>query len=163
MATTTEPRGKFSLQAELAKLTPEERLPVEGRLAVLREQLQKMPEYGPEIHDGSRLAWSFATDAEGALDVEDIAQEMASVHFLHCQTDYPQWVQERLRVAADILHEAYPTLYWDKLWKLVVRFGVPIVKYASALQLMDKGGEGPPPEEEDDAVMVCQEDQSAAA
>lgn len=160
---TTEPRGKFSLQAELAKLTPEERLPVEGRLAVLREQLQKMPEYGPDIHDGSRLAWSFATDAEGALDVEDIAHEMVSVHFLHCQTDYPQWVQERLRVAADILHEAYPTLYWDKLWKLVVRFGVPIVKYASALQLMDghQGEEPLPPEE--DAVMADQEGQGATA
>lgn len=134
-----EPRLKFSLQAEIAKLAPEEQGQVLDRLATLRDQLRQFPDYGDDIHDGSRMAWAFATDAEGTLDVEDIAHEMVSVHYLHCQTDYPQWVQERLRAAADVLHEAYPDLYWDKLWKLVVRFGVPIVKYASALQLM--GGE----------------------
>ena len=120
----------------MALLTSEERVIVEERLDVLRYHLHQIPEYGHDIHDGSRLAWVYANNDSGELDVEDIAHEMASVHYLHCHTDYPVHVQDRLRAAAAVLHEAYPELYWDKLWKLVVRFGIPIVKYSSALQLL---------------------------
>ena len=163
--TAKEPRAKFSLQAELARLAPEERPAVEERLTALRDQLRRIPEYGDEIHDGSRMAWAYATDAEGILDLEDIAHEMASVHYLHRYTDYPEWIQERLRAAANVLHEAYPDLYWDKLWRLVVRHGVPIVKYAAALQLMEKGASGPPTAEaccgteEDDNVVAMEEEE----
>jgi len=157
-----EPRAKFSLAAELAQLPPEDRGAAEERLVVLRDLLRQVPEYGPEIHDGSRMAWAYATDRQGVLDVQDIAHEMASVHYLHCYTEYPQWVQERLRAAADVLHEAYPNLYWDKLWKMVVRFGVPIVKYAAALQLPIEGGGGAEPPPPEDAVMA-EGDEFAAA
>ena len=126
--------AKFSLRVALASLTPEGRGLAEERLGVLSQELRAICETHDKIHDGSRMAWAYATDTGGELDVEDIAHEMASVHYLHCHTEYPQWVQDRLRLAANVIHEAYPSLYWDKLWRLVVRFGVPIVKYASAIE-----------------------------
>lgn len=125
---------RFSLQSQLETLSNEERDKANIRLECLQKQVSVMPWYGDTIHDGSRLAWMFATE-DNNLDVEDVAHEMASAHYLHQYTTYPEMVQTRLRAVADLLHDAYPQVPWNTLWKYVRRFGVPIVKYAASIQI----------------------------
>lgn len=133
MSDTKPHNRQFSLQSQLETLSKEQREKVSAKLECLSKQLSTMPWYGDTIHDGSRLAWIFATGDDN-LDVEDIAHEMASVHYLHQQSAYPEMVQTRLRLVADLLHGAYPRVPWNVLWKHVRRFGVPIVKYAASIQ-----------------------------
>ena len=127
-------RAPFSLKAELARLDSTQREVAEAKLETLRQQLLVTGWTGEQVHDGSRFAWLYATDVNDQLDVEDVAQELSTMHFIHNSTSYPHIIEDRLRAAANLLHENYPALPWDRLWKLVVRFGVPIVKYSAGLE-----------------------------
>merc|ERR1711934_72904 len=135
MASTYNNSRNFSLATQLNTLAPDKREIADLKLNNLLSHLKQMPWYGQDIHDGSRLAWLYATS--DGIDVEDVAHEMATVHFLHQQSSYPSWVQDRLKSCAEILHSEYPTVSWTVLWKLVVRYGVPVVKYASSIELMN--------------------------
>ena len=129
-------RAPFSLKAELARLDSTQREVAEAKLENLRQQLLATGWTGEQVHDGSRFAWLYATDVDDQLDVEDVAQELSTMHFIHNSTSYPHVIEDRLRAAANLLHENYPALPWDRLWKLVVRFGVPIVKYSAGLEVI---------------------------
>lgn len=143
MAAPKKRKEPFSLQKALDELDVDARAAATARLDDLLAQLKCICWPGDVIHDGSRLAYLYATAAE-PLDIEDVAHELSTVHFLHNNTNYNADVQERLRAAADILHASYPRLPWPKLWKLVVHFGVPVVKYSAALQVMDAPSSAPP-------------------
>ena len=122
---------KFSLSNELSKLDADNLEIANARLESLRAQLQMvMPEL-TEIHDGSKLAYLFATS--DILDIEDVAHEIATIHYLHKNTPYTDQTESRLRDAANLLHERYPSLPWKTLWKHVVTFGVPVIKYSASL------------------------------
>ena len=122
---------RFSLSNELAKLDTDDLQIANTRLKSLHTQLQMiMPEI-EEIHDGSKLAYLFATN--DGVDIEDVAHEIATVHYLHKNTPYTDQMETRLRDAANLLHERYPSLTWKMLWKHVVTFGVPVIKYSASL------------------------------
>lgn len=113
-----------------------------ARLDILRGKLQEMPWYSETFEEGqdiimesSKLAWIFCQNP--TLDEEDVAHEIATVHFLYKGSSYPLWVEKRLREAANLLHDAYPDLDWKTLWKLVARFAVPMVKYAAFIEVAE--------------------------
>jgi hypothetical protein len=118
----------FSLQENLSTLNTEECTRAQKRLLLLKNTLSKLPWYEDDVRDDSRLAWMFATNED--IDVDDVAHEMAAVHYMHQSSKYPTVVQERLREAAAILKESYPTVPWKIVWKYVSKFGVPVVKYS---------------------------------
>lgn len=136
--------NRFSLSESITSLSEDDKAKVDAKLDQLADSLQKIPFY-PEsidrdaphwykeyIHNGSRLAWLFAI-SEDELDADDIAHEMASAHHLHQYSAYSENIEGRLRDVANLLHDTYPQVSWGVLWKLVRRFAVPIVQYASAV------------------------------
>lgn len=139
-------KKKFSLKEELQKLNEPEQQQAQTRLSHLSHSLGKMPWYGEEVRDDSRLAWIYCTDSR--LDADEVAHEMSTVHFLYQNTKYPQVVQDRLRAAANFLHEQYPDISWTTLWRLVVRVGIPVIKHTTALAHIEGiDTETPPPED----------------
>jgi hypothetical protein len=118
----------FSLRHELSKLDPVERAVVSGRLQELQGKMRELPYNEGEIRDDSRLAWVFCTHP--GLDAEDVAHEILSTNYLYSSTPYPSVIQERLRAAANMLHESYPSVHWSDVWTMIIKYGVPVVKLA---------------------------------
>ena len=118
----------FSLQQEISKLDGVERSVVEARLSDLQKKLCDLPYNEGAIRDDSRMAWMFCT--QPGLEADDVAHEISSTNYLYSSTAYPVVIQERLRLAAKILHDSRPDIHWSDVWALVVKYGVPVVKLA---------------------------------
>lgn len=118
----------FSLQQQLYQLDPVERVVVEGRLQELQRKMCELPYHEGQIRDDSRLAWVFCT--QPGLNADEVVHEISSTNYLYSSTPYPDVIQERLRAAADMLHQTYPSVHWSDVWAMVIKYGVPVVKLA---------------------------------
>ena len=122
--------ARFSIQSKLSESDESAREHRMQRLLRLNGALGAMPWHTGGLRDDSQLAWLYATNDD--MDAECTAHEISSVHFLHQSTAYPEMCQERLRLAADAIHRAVPTANWRDIWRLVVKYGIPTIKYAAA-------------------------------
>lgn len=98
----------FSLKHEISQLPGPERHLVHKRLDLLLSELNRECAYGDEIHDGSRLAWSYASNPD--LDISMIAYRMNQIHQVYQESPYEKEVQGRLKQAADYLHKTLDPL-----------------------------------------------------
>ena len=119
----------FSVRSKLASTPCGDAEAIRERLLALSGVLATMPYPLDGYRDDSRLAWLYAVEKD--MDVLDVAQELAAVHYLHQETEYPAECQQRLRAAADLIHAEMPQLQWNDLWKDMISYGVPVIKYAT--------------------------------
>jgi len=122
-------RGRFSLEAKLGALAEGRRANAERRLAPLRERLAS---FDPpiEVRDDSKLAWGYATQTGDArtMDMQTVADEMATTQFLYAQTCYNALMQDDMKRVAEYHKAANPDVGWTKLWKVVTEHFVPVCK-----------------------------------
>lgn len=122
--------GGFSIKAELQKMSNSERVVAQNRLTELEIELSTT---GHELRDDSQMAYKFAT-AQLDVTAHEAAGEMAAAQFIHSHTCYGERCQNELRVYANAMHAAFPHIPWSKIWEIVRRYMVPVIKLDALLE-----------------------------
>ena len=109
---------------------------VRSRLALLSERISKTRYTSLTTYrDDSKLAMMFGMHEE--LDVDQVTDELVMVHELHQNSKYASLCQTQLRQVAEVLHARWPNVPWGVLWKLIIKYGILVVKYDCCTELSD--------------------------
>lgn len=121
----------FSIENELAALSPETRTRVESGLA---EVWAKQRALGMEPRDDSQLTFNFASGRLSDDTAESVAQELVAVDRIFKTTRYPDIVQDALPLIANHLKQRYKYLTWTEVWEIARFYGPTMLKLYCAKQ-----------------------------